>query len=96
MLVQIVAPVIAPIFAAAALWTFITSWSEATLPNLLLVNSTVETAPMALKQFAGISDTQVNLVSAGALLLVAPVVVALLVTLPAGRFVKSQVRLLVR
>ena len=86
MLLQVVAPMTAPIAAAVALWVFVTSWSEATLPNILLTNSSVVTAPMALKSFAGNHDTQFNLLAAGTLLLVLPVVALLLAAYgPAAR-----------
>ena len=96
MLTLVVVPLVAPIAVAVALWTFVTSWSESTLPSLLLVNS-VQTAPMALKTFAGTTDTQVNLLSAGALLFVAPIVVAFLAgSVPAGRGMRLALRSLAR
>ena len=93
MLTQIVAPLTAPVAAAVALWVFVTSWSEATLPNILLTNSSVTTAPVALKSFAGNHDTQFNLLAAGTLLLVLPVVALLLAAYgPAARGLRTAGR----
>lgn len=93
MLYRIVAPLAAPIAAAVALWVFVTSWSETTLPNILLLNSTIQTAPVALATFAGVSDTEVNLLAAGSLLLIIPVLVVLLIGYgPAARGLRSAGR----
>lgn len=86
MLFRVVSPMTAPIAAAAAVWVFVTSWSDATLPNILLSNSSLATAPVALKTFAGVHDTEFNLMAAGTLLLVLPVIIILLVAYsPASR-----------
>ena len=91
----IVLPLAAPAAVAAGLWVFITSWSEYTLPTILLSNSAVETAPMALRTFAGTHDTFYNLLAAGTLLLIIPVVVALAVAYgPAARGLSAAGRAL--
>ena len=77
MLAHIVAPLTLPIGVAVAVWVFVTSWSETTLPNILLNGSAVQTAPVALSTFAGRADTEINLLGAGSLLLVAPVLIVL-------------------
>lgn len=74
---RIIFPLVAPVTAAVGLWVFVTSWSEYTLPTVLLSNSSVQTAPMALRAFAGVHDTEFNLLAAGTLLLVGPVVLLL-------------------
>jgi ABC-type sugar transport system permease subunit len=73
----IILPLAAPVAVAAGLWIFVTSWSEYTLPTVLLSNSSIQTAPMALRTFAGTHDTFYNLLAAGTLLLIIPVVAAL-------------------
>jgi ABC-type sugar transport system permease subunit len=95
MLIRIVAPMTAPIAVAVGLWVFVTSWSEATLPNILLSNSAVITAPVALKTFAGNHDTEFNLLAAGTLLLVLPVVFLLLLAFgPASRGLRAAGKVL--
>ena len=82
----IVLPLVVPSLVAVGLWVFITSWSEYTLPTILLSNSSIQTAPMALRTFAGTHDTFYNLLAAGTLLLVIPVVVVLVMAYgPASR-----------
>jgi ABC-type sugar transport system permease subunit len=89
MLTHVVVPLTAPIFAAVGVWVFITSWSEVPLANMLLTTANVETAPVALSNFAGTVDTQVSLLAAGSLLLVAPVALVLLIAYgPAARGLK--------
>lgn len=92
---RVVAPLSAPAAAAAALWVFVSSWSEFTLPTVLLSNSPVQTAPMALRAFAGTHDTQFNLLAAGTLLVVIPVVVVLALAYgPAARGLRTAGRAL--
>lgn len=91
----IVVPLTAPAAVAASLWVFVTSWSEYTLPTILLSNSSILTAPMALRTFAGTHDTFYNLLAAGTLLLIIPVVAALAVAYgPAARGLSAAGRAL--
>lgn len=93
LLLRVVAPLAAPAAAATSLWVFITSWSEYTLPTILLSNSTLVTAPMALRAFAGTHDTEFNLLAAGTLLLIAPVIVLLVLAYgPAARGLRTAGR----
>jgi len=92
---SVIAPLTAPVAAAAALWVFVSSWSDYSLPTLLLSNSSLQTAPMALTTFIGTHDTQFNLLAAGTLWLVAPVIVALVVVYgPAARGLRAAGRAL--
>jgi multiple sugar transport system permease protein len=77
---HIILPLSRPALAAVALWVFVTSWSEYLLPTVLLSNSPLQTAPMALVTFAGRHDTQFNLLAAGTLLLILPVLLFLTIT----------------
>ncbi len=87
-LLRVVAPLAAPAAAATALWVFVSSWSEFTLPTLLLSNP--GTAPVALRYFAGTHDTEFNLLAAGTLLVIAPVVLALVLAYgPAARGLRA-------
>ena len=91
----VVLPLVGPAAVAAGLWVFITSWSEYTLPTILLSNSSIQTAPMALRTFAGTHDTFYNLLAAGTLLLVVPVVVVLAIAYgPAARGLSAAGRAL--
>jgi ABC-type glycerol-3-phosphate transport system permease component len=79
MIARIIVPLTAPVAVAVGLWVFITSWSEAKLPTILLNNSTLAPAPVALQSFAGTADTQINQLAAGSLLVIAPVLLVLLI-----------------
>jgi multiple sugar transport system permease protein len=95
MLTGIVVPLTAPAATAVGLWVFVTSWSEATLPNVLLSNSSLITAPVALKTFAGTHDTEFNLLAAGTLLVVLPVLIVLIFAYgPASRGLRAAGRAL--
>ncbi len=90
LLIRVMAPLMAPAAVAVGLWVFVSSWSQYSLPTLLLSNSSIETAPMALTAFIGTHDTEFNLLASGTLLLVLPVLVALILAYgPAARGLRA-------
>jgi ABC-type sugar transport system permease subunit len=93
LLVSVMVPLCLRALAAAALWTFISSWSEFTLPTILMNGSSWVTAPLALRAFAGAGAVPFNLLAAGCLLVIAPVVILLLALgSPAGRSLRTAAR----
>ena len=92
-LARVVLPLAWPAAAVAVLWVFISSWSEYALPYQLLSTSPIQTAPMALNTLAGTHDTQFNLLGAGTLLMVVPVLFGLLLVYgPAARWLRTASR----
>jgi ABC-type glycerol-3-phosphate transport system permease component len=94
-LTRVYLPLAWPVVAVVGLWVFLSSWSEFALPNQLLTTSPIQTAPMALDSLAGTHDTQFNLLGAGTIVMIVPVVLGLaLVYGPAARWTRSASRTL--
>ncbi len=65
-------PLIRPLVAVVAVWSFLTSWNEYLLPTVLSPNGVFQTMPTALAGFIGRFDTEYGLLATGALLAVLP------------------------
>ncbi len=65
-------PLVGPLVAVVAVWSFLTSWNEYLLPTVLSPNGVFQTMPTALGSFIGRFDTEYGLLATGALLAVLP------------------------
>jgi raffinose/stachyose/melibiose transport system permease protein len=65
-------PLVAPLLAVVAVWTFLSSWDEYLLPMMVMQDDSLQTVPLALGHFIGRIDTQYALIAAGALMAAAP------------------------
>ena len=61
-----------PTVAVAAVWAFLSSWNDYTLPTIVLQDDTLQTVPVALGHFIGRIDTEYALIATGAVLASAP------------------------
>ncbi len=76
---SIVLPVIAPILATLAIWTFLATWNDFMWPLIVLSDSSRYTLPVALANLAGEHVQDTELMMAGSVVTVLPVMLAFLV-----------------
>lgn len=75
---SIVLPVIRPILATLAIWTFLASWNDFLWPLVVLSDDARYTLPVALANLSGEHVQDVELMMAGAVITVLPVIVVFL------------------
>ncbi|HEX7049217.1 MAG TPA: carbohydrate ABC transporter permease [Longimicrobiales bacterium] len=75
---SIVLPVIRPILATLAIWTFLTTWNDFLWPLIVLVDDAKYTLPVALANLSGEHVQDTELMMAGSVLTVLPVLVVFL------------------
>lgn len=75
---SIVLPIIRPILATLAIWTFLASWNDFLWPLVVLTDDTRFTLPVALASLSGEHVQDVELMMAGAVITVIPVIVVFL------------------
>ncbi len=75
---SIVLPVIRPILATLAIWTFLASWNDFLWPLVVLTDDARYTLPVALANLSGEHVQDVELMMAGSVLTVLPVIVVFL------------------
>ena len=73
--VQIVLPLLRPILVTLAIFTFLGTWNDFLWPLVVLTDDRLYTLPVALANLMGEHVQDVELVMAGAVLTVAPVIV---------------------
>jgi multiple sugar transport system permease protein len=76
---SVVLPVIAPILATLAIWTFLTTWNDFMWPLIVLSDDSRYTLPVALASLVGEHVQDVELMMAGSVLTVLPVLLVFLV-----------------
>jgi multiple sugar transport system permease protein len=76
---SIVVPVITPILATLAIWTFLASWNDFMWPLIVLSDEQRYTLPVALASLVGEHVQDTELMMAGSVLTVLPVVIVFLV-----------------
>jgi multiple sugar transport system permease protein len=74
----VVLPVITPILATLAIWTFLTTWNDFMWPLIVLSDERRYTLPVALANLLGEHVQNVELMMAGSVLTVTPVLVVFL------------------
>ena len=74
----VVLPVITPILATLAIWTFLTTWNDFMWPLIVLSDERRYTLPVALANLLGEHVQDVELMMAGSVLTVTPVLVVFL------------------
>jgi multiple sugar transport system permease protein len=74
----VVLPVITPILATLAIWTFLTTWNDFMWPLIVLSDERRYTLPVALANLSGEHVQDVELMMAGSVLTVMPVLVVFL------------------
>ena len=72
-------PVIRPILATIAIWTFLTTWNDFMWPLIVLSDEAKYTLPVALANLSGEHVQDTELMMAGAVITVLPVMAAFLV-----------------
>jgi multiple sugar transport system permease protein len=72
---SIVLPVIMPILATMAIWTFLTTWNDFMWPLIVLSDDSRYTLPVALANLSGEHVQDTELMMAGSVLTVLPVLV---------------------
>jgi multiple sugar transport system permease protein len=75
---SVVLPVIRPILATLAIWTFLTTWNDFMWPLIILTDETRYTLPVALAGLVGERAQDTELMMAGSVLTVLPVLVVFL------------------
>jgi multiple sugar transport system permease protein len=75
---SVVLPVIAPILATLAIWTFLTTWNDFMWPLIVLSDESKYTLPVALANLSGEHVQDTELMMAGSVLTVLPVLVVFL------------------
>ncbi len=75
---SVVLPVIAPILATLAIWTFLTTWNDFMWPLIVLSDESKYTLPVALANLVGEHVQDVELMMGGAVVTVLPVFLAFL------------------
>lgn len=70
---SIVLPVIRPILATLAIWTFLNAWNDFMWPLIALVDEQKYTLPVALASLSGEHAQDTELMMAGSVLTIAPV-----------------------
>jgi multiple sugar transport system permease protein len=76
---SVVLPVIRPILATLAIWTFLSSWNDFMWPLIVLSDDTMYTLPVALANLAGERVQDTELMMAGSVLTVLPVMLVFIV-----------------
>lgn len=76
---SITLPVIRPILATLAIWTFLSTWNDFMWPLIILTDETRFTLPVALASLVGEHAQDTELMMAGSVLTVLPVLVVFLV-----------------
>lgn len=76
---SIALPVIRPILATIAIWTFLTTWNDFMWPLIVLSDEAKYTLPVALANLSGEHVQDTELMMAGAVITVLPVMAAFLV-----------------
>jgi len=76
---SIVLPTITPILATLAIWTFLTTWNDFMWPLIVLSDERRYTLPVALASLVGEHVQDTELMMAGSVLTVLPVVIVFLV-----------------
>ena len=76
---RVVLPVISPILATLAIWTFLATWNDFMWPLIVLSDERRFTLPVALANLSGEHVQDTELMMAGAVVTVLPVLVAFLV-----------------
>jgi len=76
---SIVLPVITPILATIAIWTFLNAWNDFMWPLIVLSDESRYTLPVALANLSGEHVQDTELMMAGAVVTVLPVMVVFLV-----------------
>jgi multiple sugar transport system permease protein len=75
---SVVLPVIRPILATLAIWTFLATWNDFMWPLIILTDETRFTLPVALANLVGEHAQDTELMMAGSVLTVLPVLVVFL------------------
>ena len=75
---QIILPLAAPALVITALFSFMTSWNEYVIANVVLQDTSMFTLPLGLKLFQSAMTTQWGLYAAGSILVSIPVVILFL------------------
>jgi raffinose/stachyose/melibiose transport system permease protein len=73
---RIIIPLTYPLLLVAAVWSFLLSWNDYLLPDVVLAGSQTQTVPLALAHFTGRVDTEYGLLAAGALTALLPITLA--------------------
>jgi multiple sugar transport system permease protein len=76
---SVVLPVIAPILATLAIWTFLATWNDFMWPLIVLSDERRFTLPVALASLSGEHVQDTELMMAGSVVTVLPVLIAFLV-----------------
>ncbi len=76
---SVVLPVIRPILATLAIWTFLTTWNDFMWPLIVLSDESMFTLPVALANLAGERVQDTELMMAGSVLTVLPVLIVFIV-----------------
>jgi multiple sugar transport system permease protein len=76
---SVVLPVIAPILATLAIWTFLATWNDFMWPLIILSDDRRFTLPVALAALSGEHVQDTELMMAGSVVTVLPVLLAFLV-----------------
>jgi multiple sugar transport system permease protein len=75
---SVVLPVIRPILATIAIWTFLTTWNDFMWPLIVLSDESKYTLPVALANLSGEHVQDTELMMAGAVITVLPVMLVFL------------------
>ena len=75
---SVVLPVITPILATLAIWTFLTTWNDFMWPLIVLSDDAKYTLPVALANLSGEHVQDVELMMAGSVVTVVPVLLVFL------------------
>jgi multiple sugar transport system permease protein len=76
---SVVLPVIAPILATLAIWTFLATWNDFMWPLIILSDDRRFTLPVALAALSGEHVQDTELMMAGSVVTVLPVLLAFLI-----------------
>jgi multiple sugar transport system permease protein len=76
---SIVLPVITPILATLAIWTFLTTWNDFMWPLIVLSDDAKYTLPVALANLSGEHVLDTELMMAGSVITVLPVLLVFLI-----------------
>jgi multiple sugar transport system permease protein len=76
---SVVLPVVRPILATLAIWTFLTTWNDFMWPLIVLSDESRYTLPVALANLSGEHVQDTELMMAGSVLTVLPVLLVFLV-----------------
>jgi len=74
-----VLPVIAPILATLAIWTFLATWNDFMWPLIILSDERRFTLPVALASLSGEHVQDTELMMAGSVVTVMPVLITFLI-----------------